>query len=198
MPAPTYTDADLLFALQSLLPSGPVWPRDPDAVQTQTLAPLVAGPRRLTDRAANLLGDAFPVAPLELLPEWEATLGLPDPCAGTSPTVQLRQQQVAARFVAGGGQTPLYFINVASALGYTITITQFAPFRAGQNAVGQPLCGDAWAHAWQVNAPATTVESFRVGRDAVGEPLATWGNAVLECEIKRLAPAHTTVGFAYS
>lgn len=198
MPAPIYTDDDYLAALQGELPTGPVWPRDPDAVQTQTLRPLVKGYTRNADRAANLLVDAFPLAPVELLPEWELTLGLPDPCAGVAPTLQQRQQQVAARFVAGGGQTPQYFVNFAASLGYSITITQFAPFRVGQNTVGQPLCGSDWSFAWQVNAPPTTVECFRVGRDTVGEPLAVWGNAVLECEIKRLAPAHTTVGFSYS
>jgi uncharacterized protein YmfQ (DUF2313 family) len=41
---------------------------------------------RLTARANNLLIDAFPGSTYELLPEWEATLGLPDPCAGEAPT----------------------------------------------------------------------------------------------------------------
>lgn len=198
MPAPTFSDADYLAAFQSLLPTGAVWPRDSDAVQTQAVAALVKGYTRNGARAANLLTDAFPVAPVELLPEWESTLGLPDPCAGASPSLQVRQQQVNARFVASGGQSIGYFVQLAANLGYDITITQFAPFRVGTNTVGQPLYGEAWAHAWQVNAPQFSIHPFEVGRDAVGDPLASWSNTVLQCEIQRLAPAQTQVIFSYS
>lgn len=196
MGAPLFTDDDFVAGFQNLLPTGPVWPRDADAVQTQTIRPLIKGYTRNTARAVNLLSDAFPVEPVELLPEWESTLGLPDPCAGTSPTIQQRQQQVAARFIASGGQSVAYFVQVAAALGYEITITQFAPLKVGQ-VVGTPLYGAAWAFAWQVNAPTFTIERFLVGRDAVGEPLAQWGNTVLQCELQRLAPAHTTLIFSY-
>ena len=198
MPAPNYQDADFAAALQAHLPTGPIWPRDPGSVQAQVCQALMRQYTRLHDRSVNLLSDAFPVAPVELLPEWEATLGLPDPCAGVSPTVQQRQQQVNARFVASGGQSVPYFVTLAANLGYAVTITEFAPFRVGVSSVGEALSnGAAWENAWQVNAPTFTIEYFTVGRDAVGEPLAQWGNTVLQCEMQRLAPAHTTVTFRY-
>jgi uncharacterized protein YmfQ (DUF2313 family) len=167
-------------------------------VQTQTLQTLVATFQRLTARGAYLLTDAFPPTADELLPEWEASLGLPDPCAGESPTIALRQAQVTARISAGGGQSIAYFVNFAKTLGYDITIEQFSPFRVGVSTVGSPLYGDAWAFAWQVNAPQFSISYFSTGISAVGEPLATWGNTVLQCELRRLAPAHTTVIFNYS
>jgi len=194
MPAPVYTDADYLAAMQALLPRGRAWPREAAAILTKVLGALAPTYTRQGARAVVLLADAFPVAPVELLPEWEATLGLPDPCAGPSPTIQQRQQQVAARFIAGGGQSVEFFVNFAATLGYPITITQFAPSRFGQP-FGQPLGGEAWAHAWQVNAPTFTVERFAFGRDGFGEPFVMWSNVVLQCEIQRLSPAHTTVLF---
>lgn len=197
MAVPTFTDADYAAGLQALLPTGAVWPRDSDAVQSQICLALAKTFTRISARAGNLISDAFPVAPVELLPEWEATLGLPDPCAGVSPTILLRQQQVAARFIATGGQSAAYYINVAAALGYPITVTQFAPFRFGQP-FGQPLYGTAWAFAWRVNAPTFTVRYFTFGRDGFGEPFASWSNNVLQCELQRLAPAHTTLLFSYS
>ena len=109
----------------------------------------------------------------------------------------MRQQQVAARFVAGGGQSVAFFVGFAATLGYPITITQFTPSRFHRG-FGQPFGGVDWAHAWQVNAPTFTVERFAFGRDAFSEPFATWDNTVLFCEIRRLAPAHTTVLFATS
>ncbi len=197
MPVPSYTDADFLAAMQSLLPTGPVWPREPDSVQAQTLAALAPTYTRQAARATNLLSDAFPVRPIELLPEWESTLGLPDPCAGAAPTQQQQQQQVAARFVASGGQTSAYFVKVAATLGFPIGITCYTPSVFGMS-FGAPFGGDAWAHAWQITAPATVVEPFAFGRNAFGDAFATVEpSAVLQCEMQRIAPAHTTVFFSF-
>lgn len=198
MGAATLTTADYLAALQSLLPRGRVWPREAASVQSKLMAGLAETPARLHARANNLLIDSFPATAYELLPEWEATLGLPDPCAGTSPTLQARRGQVVARLVARGGQSVPYFTASAANLGFTVTIQEYAPARAGMLRVGTPLNGADWAHAWQINAPAVTVTDFRAGLSVAGEPLRTWGNTVLECELRRSAPAHTVLLFAYA
>jgi uncharacterized protein YmfQ (DUF2313 family) len=196
--APAYTAADYLSALQSLLPRGHAWPRAPDAVQTSALAGLAPIYARQNLRANHLLVDGFPTTSVELLPEWEATLGLPDPCAGPAPTLQGRRAQVVARFTAVGGQSISYMKSFALSLGYTIDITQFIPARAGILRAGQPLCGNAFAHAWCVNTPLQSSFAFRSGLSMAGEPLTSIGNAVLECEIRKIAPAHTVVFFTYS
>ncbi|WP_454871799.1 YmfQ family protein [Paraburkholderia xenovorans] len=196
MPAPNYSAADYLSALQVHLPRGRVWPRDPDAQQTKVLAGFTPVFARLNARANNLLVDAFPPTTYELLPEWESTLGLPDPCAGEAPTTQQRVAQVVARLTATGGQSIAYYTAVAAALGYAITITQFVPSRFGKN-FGTLFGGTAWAFAWQVNAPSFTVATLQFG-GAFGSPFASWGNNVLQCELQRFAPAHTTVLFSYS
>ncbi|OTP79500.1 YmfQ family protein [Caballeronia sordidicola] len=198
MLAPFYKAADFLAAMQALLPRGRVWPRDSDAVQTKVFSGLAPCYERQTARANYLLVDAFPKTAVELLPEWEETLGLPDPCAGVAPTVTARQAQVVARFSGIGGQTPAYYISYAALLGYTITITQYAPARVGQSRVGQPLNGFAWAFAWKINAPLNTIVRSTVGVSRVGDPLASWGNAVLQCEVSEIIPAHTIPIFAYS
>lgn len=188
---------DFTALLLAQMPTGAAWPRDLDAVMPQVMAAMAPTYARLAARDLNLLTDAFPVAPVELLPEWEATLGLPDPCAGVSPTIQQRQQQVNARFIAGGGQSVPYFINVAAALGYPITITEFAPSRFGTG-FGQPFGGPAWAFVWQINAPTFVIEPFLFGRDGFGEPFTRWGSTVLQCEMQRLAPAETTIIYDYT
>lgn len=196
--APTYTAADYLGALQSLLPRGRAWPREPDAAQTRALSGLTPTPARQNLRANQLLVDAMPTTTVELLPEWEATLGLPDPCAGIAPTLQARRAQVVARFAGSGGQSIGYMKAFALNLGYTITITQFIPARAGILRAGMPLCGNDFAHAWRVSAPLNTSVEFRAGVSAAGEPLTSIGNTVLECELKEISPAHTSVFFTYS
>ncbi|WP_434715519.1 YmfQ family protein [Paraburkholderia sp. A3RO-2L] len=198
MLAPNLKAADFLKALQGLMPRGRVWPRDPDAVQTQVLSGLAPSYERSTARANYLLVDAFPATTYELLPEWELTLGLPDPCAGVAPTIAQRQSQVLARFVGVGGPTIQSLTQFASNLGYTVTITQFVEARAGQMRAGDPCCGTAWSYAWQVNAPLNTITIATAGAMAAGDPLASWGNAVLECEMKAVMPAHTIPIFSYS
>jgi uncharacterized protein YmfQ (DUF2313 family) len=196
MAAPNYAAADYLRALQTLLPRGRVWPRDPDAQQTKVLSGFTPCFSVLTGRANNLLIDAFPGSTYELLPEWEETLGLPDPCAGEAPSTELRVAQVVSRLTATGGQSIAYFTAVALALGYAITITQFVPSRFGK-AFGTLFGGTAWAFAWQVNAPTFTIDTLQFG-GSFGTSFASWGNTVLQCELQRYAPAHTLVLFSYT
>jgi uncharacterized protein YmfQ (DUF2313 family) len=197
MAAPNYQASDFLTALQALMPRGLAWPRDPSSVMAQVEAGLSPTWQRLTQQNNNLLVDAFPATSDQLLPEWEAALGLPDPCAGESPTLQGRQQQVVARFTNSGGQSIAYFVAYALTLGYAVTVTEFAPFRAGQSAAGA-ACGIVdWAFTWQINAPPETVTYFCAGLSGAGESLADWGNAVLECEMNAIKPAHTILNFTY-
>ena len=191
-----YGPDDFLVAFQALLPRGAVWPREPEAVQTRALAALMPTWSRLAARDENLLVDAFPATTTELLPEWEWSLGLPDPCAGEAPTIELRRAQVLARFTGLGGQSAAYYTAFAATLGYDIAITQFRPRRFG-DPFGQPMNGVSWAFAWQVDAPQFTVTARKFG-DAFGEPFATWGSTVLLCELQRLAPAHTVLMFSFS
>ncbi|EFH09379.1 YmfQ family protein [Pseudoroseomonas cervicalis] len=191
--------ADYRAALLALLPRGVIWRRDAGSDQGRVASGLATGVARLHARALAVLADAFPATALELLPDWEETLGLPDQCStgDGAGSLQQRRAQVVARLTAQGGQSVPYFIGVAAALGYQITIEEFAPARAGSLRAGQPLCGEAWANAWRVRAPQTTVVRFRAGQSQAGDALATWGNASLECTLRQLVPAHTVVLFSY-
>lgn len=197
MTAPNYSASDFAGAIHALMPRGLVWPRDPTAVQAQVIAGLAPTWQRHTASNNQLLVDAFPATAVELLPEWESTLGLPDPCAGEAPTLQGRQQQVVARLTNSGGQSIPYFIGYARALGYTVTVTEFTPFRIGQQRMGSQLGTQDWAFTWQINSALNTVTYFSVGSSYVGQALASWSNAVLQCELTAIKPAHTYLNFAY-
>ena len=180
--APTWTLADYLAAMQALMPRGRVWPRSQGAVQTKTLAGLAASLLRVAQSAGELLEDIFPADTQQLLPEWEETLGLPDPCVGPAASIAIAQAQVLARFANSGGQSIAFFVELAAQLGYSITITEFT--------------GDQAFH-WQVNAPAASETFFVVGVNKAGDPLSIDPNLPLECVFNRLKPGHTTVSFVY-
>ncbi|QHC36468.1 YmfQ family protein [Komagataeibacter xylinus] len=197
MAIPSYSADQLLAAFKRTLYRGRAWPRGTDTVMHVTLSGFMPAPARFIAAARNLVPDVFPSTTTSVLPEWEASLGLPDPCAGESPTIEERRAQVVARLTDSGGASIPYYVQFAKTLGYNITITEFAAARAGALRAGQPCCGTAWAYAWQVNALQTTVTRFAAGQSYAGDALANWGNAVLECEIRARVQAHTIVMFAY-
>ncbi|GCE83075.1 YmfQ family protein [Komagataeibacter diospyri] len=196
MALPSFSAADFRAALLRLLPTGRIWSREPGSMPYQLATVWAPTFQRSSARGANLITDGFPSTTVELLTEWEATLGLPDPCAGTSPTLEQRQAQVVARLTDSGGASKSYFIAFAKALGFDITITEFVPSRYGKT-YGGTYGGDDWAFAWQVSIPAFTLRNRQYG-DVYGEPYATWGSTVIQCEFSARKPAHTILLFDYS
>lgn len=193
------TSDDYLAQLQALLPPGPAWPTDPNASLSRLLSGLSSELARIDGGAMALPEEADPRTTAELFLDWERVAGLPDACAeafGGEQTMQQRRAALIGRLTTFGGQSPAYFIGLAAALGYAITVTEFSRFTVNST-VDQSLYGAAWDFAWQVNAALNTVTTFNV-KSTVADPLAAWGNDLLECVISRLKPAHTSVIFSYS
>lgn len=193
-------DTDYLHQLQALLPQGSAWPRDDDALLTRLLSAFAAGLNQVDARGEQLVSEVNPRATAELLADWERVTGLPDPCVVTAAQAQsLAQRRAAllARLAMLGGQSKAYFIALAAALGYSITVTEFRPFLAGRSHAGEPIAAN-WKFTWQVNAQLNTVVPFRAGNAVAGDPINSWGNKALECVIGRFKPANTNVVFSYS
>ena len=131
--APEYAQA-----IESELPTGGAWSRDPDG-----------GLMRWVDGCAQIWGDVASAAALLLvtesdprlttllLPDWERAFGLPDACNTEAQTLETRRAALLARLTMLGGQSRAFFIGVAEALGYDITIYEYLPVQCG---ISQ--CGD--------------------------------------------------------
>lgn len=186
LPAPSldgearYSVEDYAAALAALLPRGRAWPDDPDSTQQAVLRGLAASLERLDADASGLLATSLPGSISPMLPEWEATLGLPDPCLGGTPSFADRAAQVASRFGTQGGLSRQRYIDFAAALGFDITITTYSPFRVGRtpidnaNAIGSP----DWYFVWGV----TVVDNH-----------GGLAPSVLMCGLERIKPAETKV-----
>lgn len=146
--------------------------------------------------AELILSESDPRTAIYLLEDWERVLGLPDTCIGPLPAIEQRRDAVVSKIAMHGGQSRAFFVQMAANLGFAITITEFGQFTVG-SPVNQPLYGWPWCFTWQVNAALDTVRRATV-MSGVNEALATWGNDLLECAIRRFKPAHTVVQFAYS
>jgi uncharacterized protein YmfQ (DUF2313 family) len=188
--------ADFKNQLANLLPAGPAWDLDGSSAE-QFLDAWAEEFFRAQARAAALITEADPRSTFDLLPDYERIFGLPTDCMiGVDQTLAQRRNALLAQMTSIGGQSRQYFIDLAAAAGFVITITEFKPFSVG-GTVDDVLWGPDWAYAWQVNAPPETVTYFRV-TSGVNEALASWGNNLLECLINRFKPAHTIAIFAYA
>lgn len=190
------TRDDYRGQLLALLPLGAALPREPGGVLERLLDMPAGELARIEARVPALLDEADPRATAELLAEWEAAAGLPDPCLGPTPTVAQRRARLVQQLTRTRGQSRAFFIAVAADLGTVATVTEFRPHHCEMDCE-QPVHDAAWAHAWRVNLPATTV-TLSSCEDSCETPLAVWGDTAIECVIRALAPAHTIVQFGYS
>jgi uncharacterized protein YmfQ (DUF2313 family) len=130
------------------------------------------------------------------LSDWERVVGITQ--IGDK-TYQERVSQVLAKLAETGGLSRSYFIQLAASLGYTITIDEPQPFRAGINRAGDTIYIEEIIFCWLVNVLSSSVNvyQFRAGRSAASERLLSFGDNRLESLLNELKPAHTFVSFAY-
>jgi len=197
-PAPaSLGDVDFQQAMLRLLPRGRVWRRDPGSTLSALMLALAPTYSRGMQAAAQVLIDGSPATTENLLPEWEASLGLPDACTAANPSVEQRQAAVRAKWGARGSLTIAYFVALAANLGFTITITEFTPF-AVDRPCDEALCEPEWSYVWQVNAPPVVTFYFAVDESGVDDPLEVYDAGELVCRVRADAPAETIVFFTFS
>lgn len=199
-PMVIYGSAAYANQILNLFPSGLAW----DEAKANTLSGLAIAMAdefaRTEYRAHQLAIDWLPSQAIELLPDWERALALPDNCfPDQARTLEQRQLAAVEKFTRIGLQTPAYFVSLATSLGYTIEIEEYFPFSAGAGSAGSPVVDEAWAYTWKVKifGEETVIADFQVGKSTVGEGLRTWGNSLIECVINRQKPAHTVVIYSY-
>jgi len=179
------TPEDYNGLFRRLLPRGVIWAAQRGTRFARVLLGLAAAPAREHNRALDVIDfEMLPSTATETLEAWERNLGLPDPCAPIPTTISERQAIAAARYVASGGQTAAYYIEVAAALGFTIIVneTPYEAFRVGRNTVGQPLGRQEAIFYVQIQAPAAMTADER---------------AHLECLFGRIKPAHIVFEYSY-
>jgi uncharacterized protein YmfQ (DUF2313 family) len=154
--------ADYAQAMLELLPQGQAWPRDLGSTLVMTIDGLADCYGTVDARAADLLEqESDPRKTVELLSDWERNWGLPDLCFKSTPTISARQQMLVFKMTLLGNQSRDFFITdvAKNMLGYTITISEYAPFMAGVSNCGDtrtppldpnPLVGD---YRWYIGPP---------------------------------------------
>ncbi|CDL80177.1 YmfQ family protein [Xenorhabdus cabanillasii] len=152
--------------------------------------------QRVKQSASRVSDAVTPFFAQSLLPDWERVLGI---TSNGDKNYQQRLEMVVLKLAETGGLSIPYFISLAARLGYTITITEPQPFRAGINRAGDRLMHPDSIWSWVVNISGTRVPiyRFRAGSSAAGERLLSFGDPVIESVFNELKPAHTFCRFTY-
>jgi uncharacterized protein YmfQ (DUF2313 family) len=194
------TSDDYTAQLVALLPPGRAWPGHDSAILVALLRAWADEFARVDGRAEDLMEEADPRTTAELLDEWEAMAGLPDPCWPPAVlTDAQRRTRLAAKLHYLADQTEAGYIALCAELGSAVTIDTFRPLICGRGRAGQVIRGYRCRYVWRVNlAEPVEVTRFRTGVSRCGRRLGTWNrNIYVECVVRRIAHAHTVVIFGY-
>ena len=181
-------------ALAHLLPRGFAWPRHPDTVLMRWVAG-VAGVFAEFERFAQQTYEQWlPHRTCSRIEEWEAALGLPDPCTGYVDDPVLRRDLMLARLrgfqYAYPDSSPAAPGNIAAlcaALGYTVTVSYDTVFRVDRDGV----CDRLGSPGQLFIDMSTMCEPMRVDVDGVDHRLVecTADSQILLCLLERIVPA---------
>lgn len=203
--------------IYNLLPKGWAWNDDPDSDTYKLIASIAEEFLRVHNRLEDLIIEIDPFQTNELLDDWDAMLGLPAPCWDDLELSSAdRRQMIIQTLAALGGANSAYFENLLNNYGFNVTVTPyFSPFlagisragdrltngetyfRAGTARAGDRLYNSGWTFWWRVHSATNVVTYFRAGQGRAGDRLAVFGNERLECIVRKLKPAHTSVQFTY-
>ncbi len=169
--------------LAQLLPRGPVWLLETGSWINRTLNAFAAELERVVARGKNLISEADPRTANETIADWERVLSLPDEQVTEIPdSLAERRIAVTQKYVSRGGQSPAFFIRLALACGYTVTISKYEVLRVGFR-VSDRVYGDAFAYSFLMTVAEPT-----------GPVLA---QADFERVIRHATHSHATVVFEY-
>lgn len=193
---------DYAEQLHALLPQGAAWSVPKDGTFARLLLALGDEFARIDARALDIIEEADPRTALEMLPDWERVAALPDSCVGAPDSVAERHAALHYKLTRTGSQSRAAYIERARRAGFEIEIEEHRPARLGVRVNAR--CNDEeWAFAWTVHVRSSDSQEELLAStqahmgDRLGVRLRGWGSLNIECLIRRTAPAHTIVLFAY-
>lgn len=194
------TERDYSHQIDALLPRGPIWKRTPGSTLDAVLYALGREAARADARINQVIEEADPRTSIEELARWFDDYGIPSACleAIADPSQEQMRQELLAKITSNLGLTAAFFESLAGTLGYQAKVTTFTEHDVNDD-VEHPLYEKQWTTVMTLGITIRSngnAEYLDVTWGA-DEPLARWGNALLECVIRALAPAHVYVIFMY-
>ena len=194
------TERDYSHQIDELLPRGPIWKRTPGGALDAVLYALGREAARVDARINQVIEESDPRTSIEELARWFDDYGIPSACleAIADPSQEQMRQELLAKITSNLGLTAAFFESLAGTLGNQAKVTTFTEHDVNDD-VEHPLYEKQWTTVMTLGITIRSngnAEYLDVTWGA-DEPLARWGNALLECVIRALAPGHVYVIFMY-
>lgn len=194
------TERDYSHQIDELLPRGPIWKRTPGGALDAVLYALGREAARVDARINQVIEESDQRTSIEELARWFDDYGIPSACleAIADPSQEQMRPELLAKITSNLGLTAAFFESLAGTLGYQAKVTTFTEHDVNDD-VEHPLYEKQWTTVMTLGITIRSngnAEYLDVTWGA-DEPLARWGNALLECVIRALAPAHVYVIFMY-
>jgi uncharacterized protein YmfQ (DUF2313 family) len=195
MKAPNPGLADWIQATFDLLPRGLMWPRDLKSKLGKIVSVIAQERQARHQRKLILLEiESVPTSAVELLPEWEKALGLPDPCLAAPTSLAARWAAIADVFFADHAPTPANMVTWAALAGWNVTIQEQSYFIPGLSVAGDTVGQSDFV--WVVTVLGQARTYFRAEQSTSGDPLWDFPDlTTLQCVLRRASPAHLQVFF---
>ena len=194
------SESDYRHQVNALLPRGPIWRRSVGGKLDAILYALEREATRVDNRACAVLEEDDPRTSFEELERWFSDWGIPSECikALADPTLEDMRQELLTKITSNLGLTKAFFEALAGTLGYDAEIETYQAHTV-EDGVDDALKGIEWTSAMTLGVRVKSsggAEVFRVTW-SVNNALAKWGDALLECVVRAMAPANVYVLFAY-
>jgi len=197
----SYSISEYLQLLLNLLPRGKAWSRQPDGGFYNLMYGHAAELNRVDLRTEELQREIDTRYTSELLTDHETDLGLPDDCITEVQSLLQRVTNVHVKFIEEGGLHAQSYIDMASDLGYEITITETTPAWAGIAVAGDPCGGQGNIFTVGINVTLSPDDwvYFTSGGSQCGDLLvAVADTSTLQCILTKFRPAHITLYWTYT
>jgi uncharacterized protein YmfQ (DUF2313 family) len=169
--------------LQALLPVGRIWNRALDSLLFDLLYGMAYEFRRVEGQWEELFIERDTRDTDVLLEEYEKEFAIPGPGETLATTVEQRRKDLHAKLLNLGRLNNTYYIDIADAMGYSISITEFTPAFAGVLAAGDACGMLSVMFYWIVNV---------LIEDGIRIDISN-----LKTILRDIKPAHTVVQFRF-
>ena len=190
----SHSVADWTNAIMLQMPRGDIWSRDQTGPLYKYAAGYASRLQRVEQSADQLLDEMRPETTQQLLPEWEAYLGLPE-CSLTGQTVDTRRNAVVEKYHRKGGLQSWAIEELAALLGFTIEVQEIFPHHCLRGCT-YPLYEAKYRHVMRVivkgipNAYATCLDDCLT-------PLTSQSATALICSLEKIKMAGKYYEYIY-
>lgn len=184
--------------LAALLPPGLPFDVDAQPELSELVTKMAAELAAVHWLEESIVAETDPRDAFFLLPEWEASFGLPDECSAGSQILQERRAAVYAKISDLGGARRIRYLKLLADLGINNANIERFDLHTCEHTCEYEVRDDVqWRHTWRVHLPDAIKIQESTCESSCEEALRTWGNTMAECVISRENAAISNVLFAY-